>query len=217
MAGYAVIPAAGMSLRMGRPKLLLPIGDQPVLARVLQVMTGPPITRCVVVARHHDLAVQQLVAQYPADLVCPEPPPEDMLSSIRAGVSFLQQQVAPQSDDGWWVQPADHPAVSAALLDRLWQEFQQGREACVPVCAGRRGHPLLIRWKYTAALQAIPPGEGLNWLFRDQRVVLHHVPWDDPLSQADLDTPEDYARLMQELTVRTKIPSQAEGQPHGLS
>lgn len=52
----AVVPAAGSSLRMGEDKLLLPLGDMPVILRTLRTLeSSRSITEIVVVAREEQL------------------------------------------------------------------------------------------------------------------------------------------------------------------
>src|SRR5215468_2464915 len=46
----AIVPAAGRSVRMGRPKLVLTIGGQTVLARVVKALRAGGAGRVVVVA-----------------------------------------------------------------------------------------------------------------------------------------------------------------------
>ena len=41
----AVVPAAGSSTRMGEDKILLPLGDQPVLVRTLLALEACPLSR----------------------------------------------------------------------------------------------------------------------------------------------------------------------------
>ncbi len=52
----AVVPAAGSAVRMeGREKLLLPLGDMPVLARTLEALEGSDLIREIVVVTRSDL------------------------------------------------------------------------------------------------------------------------------------------------------------------
>jgi molybdenum cofactor cytidylyltransferase len=51
---FAIVPAAGRSARMGAPKLLLPLGDRPVIDWVLAAWTASRVTRTVVVVRADD-------------------------------------------------------------------------------------------------------------------------------------------------------------------
>lgn len=52
-----VVPAAGRSNRMGEDKILLPLGDVPVLIRTLQVLEACPYITEIVVATREDLLV----------------------------------------------------------------------------------------------------------------------------------------------------------------
>lgn len=53
----AVVPAAGSSTRMGEDKLLLPLGDVPVLLRTLWVLEGCPSVTEIIVVTREDLIV----------------------------------------------------------------------------------------------------------------------------------------------------------------
>src|SRR5260370_12639805 len=51
---FAVVPAAGQSRRMGRPKLLLPLGSDTVIGRMLALLRRPEIAATIVVVRPDD-------------------------------------------------------------------------------------------------------------------------------------------------------------------
>lgn len=53
----AVVPAAGHSVRMGEDKLLLPLGDTPVLLWTLRALEGCPYITEIVVVTREDLIV----------------------------------------------------------------------------------------------------------------------------------------------------------------
>ena len=53
----AIVPAAGNSARMGEDKLLLPLGDVPVLLRTLWVLEGCPSVTEIIVVTREDLIV----------------------------------------------------------------------------------------------------------------------------------------------------------------
>ena len=55
---FAVVPAAGESRRMGRAKLLLPVGEKTVIARLLDVLDREDVSACVVVIRPGDESLQ---------------------------------------------------------------------------------------------------------------------------------------------------------------
>ena len=53
----AVVPAAGNSVRMGQDKLLLSLGDQPVLVRTLRALDCCPYIEEIIVVTRQDLIV----------------------------------------------------------------------------------------------------------------------------------------------------------------
>jgi CTP:molybdopterin cytidylyltransferase MocA len=66
----------------------------------------------------------------------------------------------------------------------------------VPVFGGRRGHPALIAWEHVAGMRALPPDTGLNVYLRRQAVATLELPVASETVLCDLDTPEDYERLL---------------------
>jgi molybdenum cofactor cytidylyltransferase len=194
---FAVIPAAGKSVRMGRPKLALPLGDRTVLERVVAALHEAGVEHVVVVVGPH---VPQLVA--PAEragahvLQLPEETPE-MRATVEAGLRWLEEQFHPRPEDRWLLVPADHPTLDPLIVRLLLRERARApdRSIVVPTHGGRRGHPTLIDWKHVAGMRALPPGSGLNVYLRQHAAETREVLVDSADVLRDLDTPEDYERL----------------------
>ena len=96
--------------------------------------------------------------------------------------------------------PADHPTLRPEVVRQLLAGRAEG-PACsivVPTWQGRRGHPTLIGWKHVAGIRAHPAGEGLNGYLRLHTKERLEVPVDDPSVVEDLDTPEDYQRVLEQ-------------------
>ena len=51
---FALIPAAGHSLRMGQPKLLMPVEGRPLILHMLAAWQASKVERVVVVVRPDD-------------------------------------------------------------------------------------------------------------------------------------------------------------------
>jgi molybdenum cofactor cytidylyltransferase len=194
---FAVIPAAGKSVRMGRPKLALPLGDRTVVERVVAALREAGVEHVLVVVGPH---VPQLAA--PAEragahvLRLPEETPE-MRATVEAGLRWLEEQFHPRPDDGWLLVPADHPTLDPLIVRMLlWERAESpDRSIVVPTYGGRRGHPTLIDWKHAAGVRGLPPGSGLNVYLRRHADQTREVPFDSPDVLCDLDTPEDYEHL----------------------
>jgi molybdenum cofactor cytidylyltransferase len=74
---------------------------------------------------------------------------------------------------------------------------QSDKSIVVPSYAGKRGHPVLLSWKHVRGLRNHPGGEGLNTYLRRLELETLELPVEKPDILTDLDTPEDYARLLQ--------------------
>ncbi|MFP3941302.1 MAG: NTP transferase domain-containing protein [Thermoanaerobaculia bacterium] len=213
----AVVPAAGRSRRMGRPKLLLPFGRGTVLGSTLAALAGGGTGRIAVVTRPDDedlaawLAGEALgeIARRtgsergagPALVPAVNPDPaRGMLSSILAGLDALAARPCHEPGQAGLapllVCPGDLPAVSADTVRRVL-EAASGRAAAlaVPVHRGKRGHPLAVGGTLIPEIGELDPAVGLRQLLERHPDAVVEVPVDDPGSVRDLDTPEDYREL----------------------
>lgn len=193
---FAVIPAAGHSRRMGRPKLLLPFGATTVIGAVLEVLRHPAITEVVVVARRDDHLLQAEAAAHGATIVCPEIDPPDMRASVAVGLDNVRHRHAPGPDESWLLIPADHPLLDGRLLEAVLARWLAAADTVlIPTFESRRGHPTLFRWKCAGALADLPAEQGLNRLLRAHPEWVTELPVSFVAAILDLDTPADYDAL----------------------
>ena len=193
---FAVIPAAGHSRRMGRPKLRLPWKHSTVIESVLSAWKASRVERIVAVVRREDSELQALCRAAGVELCLPDPAPLEMKHSIQAGLRFWQDQAAPDRDDAWLMAPADMPELSPVVIDRLLETFAEERSRpLVPRDAsGRRGHPALFPWRLAEEVERLSENQGVK------AILQTHPPREVLCEQAersfqDLDTPEDYRRM----------------------
>ena len=197
---FTIVPAAGESLRMGRPKLLLPVQGAPLIAATLAAWQHSQIDQLVVVVRPGDDALRDACQRAGALVVVPEAAPPDMKASIQAGLAFLDATFQPDAADAFLVAPADMPQLSPAIIDRLIENHQAAATPTIlaPELDGKRGHPVLFPWPLAELVQRLLPQEGLNALVDRGPLVLVGcddlaVPGERPF--ADVDTPADYEQL----------------------
>lgn len=197
---FAVIPAAGHSRRMGRAKLLLPVGGRTVIARILGLLRRPEITETVVVCRPDDEALRKAVVESGATPLLPSVPPAEMRQSVELALRSIAERHTPAPDDGWLLAPADHPLLDRDLLTQLLARWEQGDcRILIPTCGGRRGHPVLFRWNLAADVFSLASDVGLNQLVRQHAAEVVELETGNASILADLDTPEDYERLLQRI------------------
>lgn len=191
---FAIVPAAGHSTRMGRPKLSLPLGDRTVLEHVVDALRAGGVDRVLVVVGPHVPELASLATASGADLLQLREPTSDMRSTVEHGLDWIEERFRPGLDDPWLLIPADHPVLDATLVRQIIA-VDVGCSIVVPVHGGRRGHPTRFAWKHAAGIRALAQGQGINVYIRGHPADVCELPVSDSRVLIDLDTPEDYARL----------------------
>ncbi len=152
----AVILSGGQSSRMGFPKALLPYRGETFLEHLLAVTAHPQISVRRIVLGPDAGAITQALALPSDDIVINGDWQFGQLSSIHAALRSL-----PPGTDGILLCLVDHPLVSAELVGQLVEAFYATRKGIVlPVCNGRRGHPVIFSAKLYDALLAAPLDQG---------------------------------------------------------
>lgn len=184
---------------MGQPKLILPVGNSTVIGRVLMALLNGGVSSCAVVVRRDDLTLQTEIRRHGVEPLLPEVDPPDMRASIEHGIAEIERMFHPKDDDAWLLLPADHPVMDAALIQRLITHWWTvDADVLIPTCGGRRGHPLIAKWATVNAVRQLPCDVGVNVWLRSPSTIVAEWPIDDSRILYDLDSPEDYARLIAE-------------------
>lgn len=197
MQAFAIIPAAGRSVRMGAAKLLLPWGQQTVIETVIGVWRASGVSRVILTVHPDDVELARLGRAAGAEVVVIDPPPADMKASVLAGLTYVESKHRPGPQDAWLLAPGDMPLLKPENIDRLlaaWNEnlLQDRQEILALSRAGRRGHPVLFPWPLVAAARQLAGDAGLNRLL--EQFGCRELPADDEGGFVDLDTPADYRR-----------------------
>jgi alanine-synthesizing transaminase len=192
----AILPAAGASRRMGRPKPLLPFRGGTVAGGVVAALRGAGIDRIALVTAPADEPLRGW-AETAALLPATNPDPSrGMLSSILEGLAALGGPAAlAERGETLLVCPADLPALRPSTVTAVLGAVAAGARLAVPVHEGRRGHPLAIAPSLLGELPTLDPAVGLRQLLDRHAESLREIEVDDPGAVADLDTPEAYERL----------------------
>jgi molybdenum cofactor cytidylyltransferase len=197
MQSFAIIPAAGLSRRMGQHKLLLPWRGATVIEHVLAAWRASRVDRVILVAHPSDRQLAELGAAAGAEVVRPESPPPEMKDSVRLGLQFASRY-QPAASDAWLLAPADMPGLKSATIDRMISAYEAdlaraGDRIYVPRFGRRQGHPVLFPWSMAQQVTLLAAGEGVNALLGRNPIV--YVEAAEDAVADDLDTPEDYQRL----------------------
>jgi molybdenum cofactor cytidylyltransferase len=188
-----LILAAGESSRMGRDKALLTYRGRTFLETIVGTLREAGIGRVVVVLGHHAEEIRNTVRLDDIEVVVNFEYQRGQTSSLQAGLGAL----ASEEPEAIVLCLVDHPAVSAATVQKLLESFQQFHAPVViPTDQGRRGHPLVISCALFPELLSLSPAEGANTIIRKYRNATQFLEVGDPGIALDVDGPETYRRLL---------------------
>lgn len=191
--------AAGASRRFGAPKLLAPFAGSTLLDRAGATVTGSAADCAAVVtgAYHREMSEhlegRGAAAGAPCRIVHNRQWEAGQAASVHAAVRFARAQGA----SALLVMVADQPRVTAAHLNALLWEYDQGSaQAYLSATDHGHGNPCIFDESLFDDLLALRGDEGARALFRTRRdVAARHVHFDDPYLFEDVDTPADLRRL----------------------
>ncbi len=189
-----VILAAGRSARLGgeRPKQLLVVDGEPLVRRVALAALGSRLAEVLAVVGHEAPAVRRALAGLDLRVVENPEHARGQSSSVAAGLGSVHSRATAAV-----FLPADQPFLSARLIDRLIAAHgAAGTRIAVPTCSGRRGAPVLFDRSLFPELEALRGDTGGRAVLPRYPDAIVEVPVDDPLELADIDTEDDYRRVL---------------------
>ena len=182
----AVVLAAGSSSRMGQPKLLLPLGGEPIVRRVARQVSGAGFDDVlVVVGSDHERIVAALDGLSLRTVLNPDHA-TGMGSSFRAAIGALTDSSAAM------FALADQPLVTADEFRRLREAYEEKKGGIVSVRYGEvTAPPHLFDRTYFPELAVLEHGARPVLQRHLAATTILRFP---PELLLDVDTPEDYER-----------------------
>ena len=198
----ALVLAAGLSSRMGQPKLILPWGAETVIERVVQTLLVGGVQRVVVVTGGARQAVEAALANLPAGqphavraVFNPAYANGEMLTSVQVGMQALLEDALGAQPSAFMLALGDQPQMQVETVRAVIAAYRaSAAPVVVPSYEMRRGHPWLIDRRLWPGLLAQSLPFTLRDFLNQHRTVIHYVNVSTPTILADLDTPEDYQR-----------------------
>jgi molybdenum cofactor cytidylyltransferase len=175
---------------MGRNKLLFDLGGEPVVRRGVRTALQAGLDPLVVVLGHEADAVRAALASLPCRFVVNPAHADGMNSSVSAGFAALPSDVA-----AGVVVLSDMPLVSAEMIAALVERYRTGDALLVfSEYDGVQAPPTLFDRSLFGEL-AGPEGKGCGKRMRRRHPDAASIVAWPAEALADLDVPEDYARV----------------------
>jgi molybdenum cofactor cytidylyltransferase len=198
-----VVLAAGESTRFGEPKQLLDWRGQPFVRAVAKNALEGGLSPVIVVTGANAEQVRAAVEGLAVKVVWNDEWKSGQASSIRAAVVSL---ISPppnrraEAVGGAIFLLADQPQITASVSRALVEKHAQGLYPIVaPMVMDRRANPVLFDRATLPDLLTLEGDVGGRAIFHRYRV--EYLPWHDDRLLLDVDTPEQYQRLISDETL----------------
>ena len=186
----AILLAAGASQRFGTPKQLLDWDGLPLVRRAAQTALAAGFSEVLVISGAFGEQVQRVLHDLPLRIIYNKDWKNGQSTSVRAGLATLDSRTC-----GAIFLLADQPFVTSSLLRKLITLHAHTLAPIVAPWVGKkRSNPILFDRSTFSDLMSLSGDVGGRGIF--SRYPITWLPWDDLNLLEDIDTPEDYQRLM---------------------
>jgi molybdenum cofactor cytidylyltransferase len=205
-----LILAAGESSRMGTEKGLLPWPPQAAGPTVQSTQKDTFLSAAIrslslstdfviVITGQNKAALAPVAYANGAIIVVNPDPGRGQFSSLQVGL----QEVLNRGRDTAMITLVDRPPVNPATIDLLRTAFETAAAttwAIVPEFSGRHGHPLVAGRELIEAFLQAPATASARDIEHLHREHIQYVAVSDPFVALNVNTPEDYAALVEKTT-----------------
>ena len=180
---------------MGQPKQLLPLGNKPVIRHCLDNLVAAGIKNVVVVLGQGGSEILDSMKDLPVQIVFNENSDSEMAESVRIGLRALTQ-----SSSGVLVHLSDHPLVSTGTLKSIVQcHLETPDKIIIPLYKGKKGHPSFFP---KPVIDEVFVGLNLRDIINKDSSRIRFLDVDDEGVILDMDTKEDYERILKKMGMR---------------
>ena len=192
----AVILAAGESRRMGKQnKLLLPIGGEALLVKLVASVCASNVGQVLVVIGHEAEKIRRELNEFPLNFVYNPNFSEGMTTSIKYGVKEVSNEC-----DGLMICLGDMPFINTSEINKLIHAYAKNRIKgkgliVVPVFKRQRGNPVLFSIEFRNDILEHKKKSGCKEVIMKNSDSVMEIEMDTQNMILDVDTMEDYQSI----------------------
>lgn len=187
----AVVLAAGMSMRMGENKLLLPFKGKTVIENVVRALLSSKVDQVAVVCGHEGEKIKKILENYPVSFI------DNPLYASGQSTSIVKSvETVGGFAKGILFVMADQPLITAKAINQIIQCKPTGIVVPVDGQTGRKGAPVLFGARFFEALRCLEGDVGGRRILEKHPEDVTLVPIDSAYFFEDVDTVEAYENMV---------------------
>lgn len=192
-----LILAAGASLRMGKPKQLLPWGTNTLLENAINSAKEANNDGVYVILGANKAIIKEQVTDKKVTFITNSAWESGLGSSIAVGMQHIAETVK-VSPDAILIMLADQPFIDASYLNSLLKSFKINEKSIVATSYGANlGVPALFDASYFKEILKLNKDFGAKELIAKNKEWVSIVfPYEKAV---DIDTPSDYKTIIKKL------------------
>ena len=197
-----IVLSAGESRRMGKPKLLLTLGEQTILEQTIDNFLKSKLNEVIVVVGDKAKEMSRLIASRPVKIAVNPIYRQGMSTSIAAGLSLTSDKT-----QAVMLALADQPFIDTQTINHLIEAFCTSHKGiAIPVYQGRRGHPVIFAIKYKEALLSLTGDIGGRHIIDQHPDDILEVAVNCEGINIDIDTYDNYHYSINKEPISTFLP-----------
>jgi len=179
-----IILAAGEGKRIGQNKGLLTIDGISFLEKVIVPLKEAGCDPVIVVGGAQSDKVKAEAFKHGAEFTLNEKWQAGQFTSLKAGLRQLRRDV-----EGAIIALVDHPLVNTKTYALLLDEFlEYGDKIILPICNGRRGHPIALPKEIIDEIISAPDSSILKDIIFNHADMIYETLVEDPGILKDINT-----------------------------
>ena len=198
----AIIPAAGLSSRMGQNKLLMRFAGKSLIEHAVDTLMTSGVDEIVVVLGHEANLVRSRLEGKSVRFVENPDYRAGLSTSVRTGM-----EAAPKGSDAMMIYLADQPLLESDEIKRLIQAFAEakraGKSIVVPFFGNTRGNPVILDASYREMVLDIAGDVGCRRIIKRHPEKVFAVQMETDHVVRDIDTPEDLRGITEQASKRS--------------
>lgn len=192
----AIILAAGMSSRMGNPKLLLPLKGKPLILYSIELAKRMQLYPIVLIAGEFLEVFQTRAADIDGiEFIKNKDYMHGMSSSLKLGIEKFKGRV-----DAAFIFLADQPFVPDIVVQSLIQDYKKERQKGIrivrPQYNENLGHPILVDSSLFSEFLDLEGDQGGKEIIKKYKAYTKIQVFESSFWGMDIDTVKDYKKAI---------------------